>query len=88
MSSALVFGGTFDPVHNGHLAIARQAREAAGADAVWFIPAALAPLRDPPQASAEDRFELLAAACDEAGELGFRCSMSPFARAASRTRPT
>jgi nicotinate-nucleotide adenylyltransferase len=70
VSSALVFGGTFDPVHNGHLSIARQAREAAGADAVWFVPAALAPQRDPPQASPEDRFELLAAACDEVGGPG------------------
>ncbi len=58
----IVFGGTFDPVHNGHLAIARQARAATGADSVWFVPAALAPLRDAPQASPRDRFELLEAA--------------------------
>lgn len=64
MSSVLVFGGTFDPVHNGHLAIARQARAAAGAEAVWFVPAALAPLREPPVASPEQRLELLVAAID------------------------
>ena len=46
-----MFGGTFDPVHNGHLAIARQARAATGAEGVWFVPGALAPLRDAPQAS-------------------------------------
>ena len=67
MTSILVFGGTFDPVHNGHLAIAGQAREATGADAVWFVPAALAPLREPPVAAAEDRFELLEAACLASG---------------------
>jgi nicotinate-nucleotide adenylyltransferase len=61
--SEIVFGGTFDPVHNGHLAIARQARSATGAESVWFVPAALAPLRDAPQASPQDRFELLQAAC-------------------------
>lgn len=67
MSSVLVFGGTFDPVHNGHLAIAHQARVATGAEAVWFVPAALAPLRDPPVATPEERFELLEAACDDWG---------------------
>ena len=63
MISVLVFGGTFDPVHNGHLAIAGQAREATGAETVWFVPAALAPLRDPPIATPEERLELLEAAC-------------------------
>jgi len=62
VSSVLVFGGTFDPVHNGHIAIATQARVAAGADAVWFVPASLAPLRDPPVATPEQRLDLLLAA--------------------------
>lgn len=70
MTSVLVFGGTFDPVHNGHLAIARQARRATGADAVWFVPAALAPLRDAPQATPRRRFELLEAACADSGDPG------------------
>jgi nicotinate-nucleotide adenylyltransferase len=68
MSTVLVFGGTFDPVHNGHLAIAIQARAHTGAEAVWFVPAALAPLRDPPVATPQDRFDLLVAAvADEPG---------------------
>ena len=67
MTSILVFGGTFDPVHNGHLSIAGQARVATGADAVWFVPAALAPLRDTPRATPEDRFDLLLAACAGTG---------------------
>lgn len=70
MSLVLVFGGTFDPVHNGHLAIAHQARVETGAEAVWFVPAALAPLRDPPEAAPGDRFELLEAACDDASDPG------------------
>jgi nicotinate-nucleotide adenylyltransferase len=70
VSPVLVFGGTFDPVHNGHLAIARQARAAAGAEAVWFVPAALAPLREPPVASPEERLELLVAAIG--GETGLK----------------
>lgn len=68
--AVLVFGGTFDPVHNGHLAIARQARVATGAGAVWFVPAAIAPLRDPPRATPEERLELLQAACSVGGEPG------------------
>ena len=70
MSSVLVFGGTFDPVHNGHLVIADQARSATGAEAVWFVPAALAPLRDAPRATPHERFELLQAACDDWGGTG------------------
>lgn len=69
MTFVLVFGGTFDPVHNGHLAIARQARAATGAKTVWFVPAALPPLRDPPLATAEDRYDLLVAATQD--EPGF-----------------
>jgi len=38
-----VFGGTFDPVHVGHLMVAEQCREQAGLDRVLFIPAARPP---------------------------------------------
>ncbi len=38
-----VLGGTFDPVHHGHLAIAEEAREALGLEQVQFIPAASPP---------------------------------------------
>jgi nicotinate-nucleotide adenylyltransferase len=72
VTSAIVFGGTFDPVHNGHLAIASQARDEIGAEEVWFVPAALAPLRDPPYATPRDRLELLEAACAASGQPGLR----------------
>lgn len=72
MTSAIVFGGTFDPVHNGHLAIASLARDEIGADEVWFVPAALAPLRDPPCATPQDRLELVEAACSASGQPGLR----------------
>ena len=38
-----IFGGTFDPVHLGHLVVAEQCREQAGLDQVWFVPAARPP---------------------------------------------
>jgi nicotinate-nucleotide adenylyltransferase len=38
-----VFGGSFDPVHWGHLLLAERCRESCGLDWVWFVPASTAP---------------------------------------------
>ena len=38
-----IFGGTFDPVHYGHLIVAEQAREQAELDQVWFLLSARPP---------------------------------------------
>lgn len=38
-----IFGGTFDPIHHGHLILAEQCREQCRLDEVWFVPAALPP---------------------------------------------
>lgn len=54
-----VFGGTFDPIHNGHIQIARTAWEALALDRVLFVPVG-APVhrQHAPHASAEDRYTM------------------------------
>lgn len=42
----ILFGGSFDPIHNGHLAVARAAIRQLNANECWLIPAFDAPLKD------------------------------------------
>lgn len=54
-----LFGGRFDPIHNGHIAIAREVLKAVpSVDEVWLVPANTHPWR-PIAASAEDRLAML-----------------------------
>ena len=58
-----VFGGTFDPVHLGHLIVAEQAREQGRLDEVWFVPAPRPPQKGgQPITRFEARVEMLALA--------------------------
>jgi nicotinate-nucleotide adenylyltransferase len=57
-----LFGGTFDPVHIGHLRAAEWAREELGLDRVLLIPAAHPPHRESAVSSALDRFTMTALA--------------------------
>ncbi len=55
-----VFGGSFDPVHYGHLLLAECCREQAGLDRVLFVPAAVQPhKRDRRLADGQHRVEML-----------------------------
>jgi nicotinate-nucleotide adenylyltransferase len=55
-----ILGGTFDPVHNGHLAAARQLRDVADLTQVWLIPNARPPHRtEAPVAGADDRMRMV-----------------------------
>jgi nicotinate-nucleotide adenylyltransferase len=66
-----VFGGTFDPVHLGHLIIAEQCREQAQLDEVWFVPAARPPHKqDRTPTDFARRVEMLSYAI--AGQPAFR----------------
>jgi nicotinate-nucleotide adenylyltransferase len=59
-----ILGGTFDPIHNGHLAIAEEARLACQLDRVLFVPAAQQPLkRGAHVATPEQRFAMAQLAC-------------------------
>lgn len=57
-----LLGGTFDPVHNGHLAVARDALETLGADSVRLILNAVPPHRTDPECPVEHRLAMLQAA--------------------------
>jgi nicotinate-nucleotide adenylyltransferase len=57
-----LLGGTFDPVHLGHLRAAENAREALGLEDVRFVPARLPPHRPEAASSALDRFAMVALA--------------------------
>lgn len=68
-----IFGGTFDPVHNGHLAIAREAAERFSLDRVLFVPAARPPHKEGGTAAGyEDRYCMVELACQ--GEPRFEPS--------------
>lgn len=54
-----IFGGTFDPVHYGHLRAALEAKEHFGLDEIRLIPSAQPPHRDTPQVSAAMRLDML-----------------------------
>lgn len=65
-----LYGGSFDPIHHGHLILARQALEDLSLDRVIFIPAAESPFKvNHSSASAEDRLKMVRLAVD--GEPAF-----------------
>ena len=70
MKKIAIYGGTFDPIHHGHLIVAREARERLGADQVIFVPARVSPFRKAaPVARDEIRLLMIQAAIEK--EPGF-----------------
>jgi nicotinate-nucleotide adenylyltransferase len=61
-----LFGGTFDPIHNGHIALARAARERCELSRIYFVPANIPPHKQrPPEASYFDRSAMVVLATRE-----------------------
>ncbi len=72
MRTAL-FGGTFDPIHNAHLRIAREAAGQFALDRIWFIPASRPPHKSGvTRTPYEHRYRMVELAC--AGQLLFEAS--------------
>ena len=67
-----ILGGTFDPIHTGHLIVAETAREALGLEKVIFVPAGVPVHRDLTEAPVEDRYRMVLLAID--GNPGFAAS--------------
>jgi len=65
-----VLGGTFDPVHAGHLAILEQVRRSVDAEEAWLLPTNLPGHRRPAGASVDDRVAMVRAAAE--GHAGVR----------------
>lgn len=73
-----LMGGTFDPIHLGHLLAAEAASEAAELDEVWFIPTNVPPHKPQPGVGGADRLEMVRLAI--AGRTGFRAEEAELAR--------
>jgi nicotinate-nucleotide adenylyltransferase len=66
MKKVGIFGGTFDPVHQGHMIIAEQVAQALGLSLVVFVPGGVPPHKTASsvKATAEDRFDMVEAAVE------------------------
>jgi len=74
-----IYGGTFDPIHHGHLILAREARERLDLEKIVFVPTAMSPFKIAPATSAADRLEMLEAAVS--GEESFAIDQIELHRA-------
>lgn len=73
-----ILGGTFDPIHYGHLRTALDVQQALGLDELRFIPLRHPPHREPPRLGAEQRAELVELAISD--QPGLRLDRRELAR--------
>jgi nicotinate-nucleotide adenylyltransferase len=74
----LLFGGTFDPIHFGHLRVCLEAGEALAADEIWLVPSAAPPNRPQPLAGAAPRAQMLERALE--GQTKMRADLRELLR--------
>lgn len=65
-----LFGGSFDPIHLGHLIAAQIALEEAGLDQVWFVPTFLSPHKEGQRATAMQRLKMVQLAIEGNPDFG------------------
>ena len=82
-----IFGGTFDPVHRGHLAVARAARRRYKLGKIYFVPADIPPHKQRrPITAYHHRFAMLVLATQ--GEKGFVASLAEARDGEARPAPS
>jgi len=62
-----LYGGMFDPIHNGHLNLAFEIMEKCALDEIWFIPVGHPPLKQDPLVSNEHRLKMASLAVEGIG---------------------
>lgn len=61
-----IYGGSFNPIHNGHIRNAQSAAEELGLDRIFFVPSRISPHRSSEDyVSGEDRLEMVRLACGD-----------------------
>lgn len=54
-----ILGGSFDPIHSGHISLANRAKQLLNLDEVWILPSSLTPLKDRKLTNDEDRKNMI-----------------------------
>ena len=67
MSRIAIFGGTFDPVHLGHIELVKRTREVIDLSKVIFVPCHQSPFKGATVATSDQRFEMLKHSIEEQG---------------------
>ncbi len=79
MKKVGIMGGTFNPIHNGHLILAQEAKEQFDLDEIWFLPSRRQPHKDSRELPEDEkRLAMLSAALE--GNEAFRISLLEMER--------